>query len=293
VNVIYIKTFITVCESGNFTEASKKLFVPQPTVSNRIRYLEEELNQELFIKNEKGKRSVTLTIAGKKFLPYAQKIVAMFEMANEELNATETETLNIASTIPLIHPVVRKQIDLITAHDNREKVQLSFKDSDVVYTELETDQIDLAIVTRPINNPIFTCEPLGEENYDLVVSADHPLSVLDSLSDLQVLENEQVLMLDTDYTAKITKFVQNNWKYQVLTNQVDYIRQLIMENAGIALLPSTYFKREIEEEKVVRIPIDDELGFRSIQYYMAYKKHQLTFKGIDVENLLKMDLVSS
>lgn len=291
-NVIYIKTFITVCESGNFTEASRKLFVPQPTVSNRIRYLEEELNQELFIKKEKGKRSVTLTRAGEKFLPYAQKIVAMFEMANKELNSTETNTLKIASTVPLTHPLVRKQIERIIADNTREKVHLSFKDAEVVYTDLEEDLMDLAIVTRPITSSTFTCEPLGEETYDLVVSVDHPLSIINDLSDLQLLENEQVLMLNTDYTAKIANFVQNQCKYKVITNQVDYIKQIIMERAGVALLPSLYFKREIEDGKVVRIRIDGDLGFQPIQYYMVYKKHQLTFKGIDVESLLKMNLVS-
>lgn len=58
---------MVVCNYENFTEAAKQLHVPQPTISNRIRYLEEELGQELFVRGKKGKRSVELTRAGKNF----------------------------------------------------------------------------------------------------------------------------------------------------------------------------------------------------------------------------------
>ena len=41
-------TFLTVCETMNFTEAAKRLHITQPAVSQHIRFLEKEYNTRLF-----------------------------------------------------------------------------------------------------------------------------------------------------------------------------------------------------------------------------------------------------
>lgn len=42
-------TFLTVCETMNFTEAAKRLNITQPAVSQHIRFLENEYNTQLFL----------------------------------------------------------------------------------------------------------------------------------------------------------------------------------------------------------------------------------------------------
>ena len=46
-------TFLTVCETMNFTEAAKKLNITQPAVSQHIRFLENEYNTQLFLYHNK------------------------------------------------------------------------------------------------------------------------------------------------------------------------------------------------------------------------------------------------
>ena len=47
-----IKTLLTVAEEKNFTKAANKLNLTQPAVSNQIKELEDELQEQLFIRKK-------------------------------------------------------------------------------------------------------------------------------------------------------------------------------------------------------------------------------------------------
>lgn len=67
-----MKEFVALAEIGNFTEASSRLFIAQPTLSKHIKSMEAELGGPLFIRN---KRNMELSEMGHMFLPYAKQIV--------------------------------------------------------------------------------------------------------------------------------------------------------------------------------------------------------------------------
>src|SRR4051794_10340008 len=73
-----LRYFISVAEQLNFTEAAKRLFVAQPSVSQQIASLERSMDVKLFIRD---KHSVKLTPAGKVFLNDAIEIVNKSEEA--------------------------------------------------------------------------------------------------------------------------------------------------------------------------------------------------------------------
>lgn len=70
--IYQLKTFATVAELGHLTRAADKLHVSQPAVSGQIRALEEALEVSLF---ERGPAGMTLTVAGRKLLPYAEEVI--------------------------------------------------------------------------------------------------------------------------------------------------------------------------------------------------------------------------
>ena len=51
-----LKTFVTVADTGNLTQAAERLFTSQPAVSAHIKALEEELSIKLFDRTPKGMR---------------------------------------------------------------------------------------------------------------------------------------------------------------------------------------------------------------------------------------------
>ena len=69
---IQLKCFISVARTLSFSEAARRNYVSQSTVSRYIRDLEKEFGVKLF---ERTRREVILTNEGKLLLPYAQDII--------------------------------------------------------------------------------------------------------------------------------------------------------------------------------------------------------------------------
>lgn len=66
----HLRYFVMLASVLNFTEAARRLFITQSTLSQSIRHTEEYLGVQLF---ERIGKKVYLTDAGSAFLPYAQK----------------------------------------------------------------------------------------------------------------------------------------------------------------------------------------------------------------------------
>ncbi len=75
-----LKYIIKIVETGSMNEASKHLFVTQPSLSNAVRELEEEMGIKIFTRSTRG---ITLTSDGVEFLSYARQIVEQTELLEE------------------------------------------------------------------------------------------------------------------------------------------------------------------------------------------------------------------
>lgn len=79
-----LETFIQVARLKSFSKAAEKLFITQPTVTNHIQNLEQELGTVLI--NRSGK-NVSLTDAGTLFYKHAVNIINSCEMAKFDLSS--------------------------------------------------------------------------------------------------------------------------------------------------------------------------------------------------------------
>ncbi|MGF7050063.1 DNA-binding transcriptional LysR family regulator [Paenibacillus sp. DS2015] len=72
-----LKYAIEIANRGSMNEAAKRLFISQPSLSNAIRDLEEELQITIFERTNKG---ITLSIEGVEFLGYARQVIEQAEL---------------------------------------------------------------------------------------------------------------------------------------------------------------------------------------------------------------------
>lgn len=94
-NIQQLRYVIAVANSGSFREASKKLFITQPSLSNGIKELEAEVKISLFTRTNRG---AYLTEEGKEFLAGAEKIIEQMELfENRYHNQEVSDTFSIAS----------------------------------------------------------------------------------------------------------------------------------------------------------------------------------------------------
>lgn len=76
-----LKYLIEIADKGSINKASKSLFVSQPSLSNAIMDIENEIHTNIFNRTNKG---VSLTVEGAEFLAYARQIVNQAESLEEK-----------------------------------------------------------------------------------------------------------------------------------------------------------------------------------------------------------------
>ena len=115
-----INYFLSICTSGSFSEAAKRLYISQPTLSRRITALEDELGTELFSRKSTG---ISLTPAGKVFYEEQTKLMNSQFRLLEKMKSFRQDyagTLNIGiredlfaySTNDLAERYIAGQIDI-------------------------------------------------------------------------------------------------------------------------------------------------------------------------------------
>lgn len=85
-----LKYIVAVAETGNITEAAKRLFISQPSLTNAIRELEQEMQITIFHRTNKG---VIISNEGDTFLSYARQVL-------EQVGLLEEKFLNVKEQRP-------------------------------------------------------------------------------------------------------------------------------------------------------------------------------------------------
>jgi DNA-binding transcriptional LysR family regulator len=170
-----VRSFVVTAERMHFGGAADQLHLTQQALSKRIRRLEEELSVPLFLRTT---RTVSLTPAGERFLPYAREMLATANAAVAAL-AEVAPPLRVDVLDDRLAPMALLRRVLATDPDLQ--LEISMRRSLVAATSaLERGEIDLAFgrvqdLGRPLptglRSLLVRLEPMR-----VLVGADHPLA---------------------------------------------------------------------------------------------------------------------
>ena len=117
---------VKIAETKSMNKAAAELFISQPALSSAIHDLEEELNIEIFIRNQRG---IIVTSEGENFLSYARQIVEMSNMLKDRYTSDDVKTNKFSVSMqhqeqckPKIFKRVAKIVTSKAAHE-RAKIQ--------------------------------------------------------------------------------------------------------------------------------------------------------------------------
>ena len=166
-----IETFLTLNKTGSLTKAAEALYVSQPTVSHRLKDLEEELGIPLLMRG-KGQRRIELTQKGEEFVAIAERWLALMAETTALRNQEDEIYLRIGcpntlnSTVML--PFYRR---ILNNPDVNLKLKISTHYSYNIYDLLEQHAIDLGFVFHLLRFKNIIAEPVLKEKMVLVQEA--------------------------------------------------------------------------------------------------------------------------
>lgn len=72
-----LKYIIAISKENSINEAAKKLYISQPSLTNALQSLEQEVGFDIFLRSKSG---ISLTVKGTEFLGYAKSVVEQYEI---------------------------------------------------------------------------------------------------------------------------------------------------------------------------------------------------------------------
>lgn len=174
-NLRQLEYFIAIAEQGSLTQAAERLLVSQPSLSQQIRALEDELGGALL---ERLPRGVRLTAAGQELLREARATLAHAERGRRsvrralELDAGQLEVAVTTSATAGILPRVLREWQ--QRHPRIEVSLLEFPHRRALDEAVRDGAGDIA-VSAPPDNWSGPVERLGWEEFVVVLAQEDPL----------------------------------------------------------------------------------------------------------------------
>jgi LysR family hydrogen peroxide-inducible transcriptional activator len=183
-----------IAETGSFSRAAERCHVAQPSLSQQVLKLEEDLGAKLF---DRLGRSIRLTEAGRAFLPHARSILHQMEAARTGVEEKRKDVRGsvAAGVIPTIAPYLLPRYTASFAKKYPEaRLRIVEETTPVLVESLRNLSIDLAILALPLRHKEFELFPLRTEPLFAVLPKDHPRAGQKSLT-LKDLRGEPFVML--------------------------------------------------------------------------------------------------
>jgi DNA-binding transcriptional LysR family regulator len=198
-----LDAFIMVVEKNSFSEAAAALKSSQPSVSLKIKSLEDELGFELL---DRGAAGIRPTSAGMLVYSAAKDIKSRWKTLEDELgefHGTLTGTLTIgASTIPGTY-LLPGWIKTFRILFPKVDVKIDIGDSKKVLDQLQNHQIDAGIIGMKVDSRLVTSKPIASDSLVLVTPVEHPLTLAESPDFPQIQQYDFVLREEGSGTRKM------------------------------------------------------------------------------------------
>jgi LysR family hydrogen peroxide-inducible transcriptional activator len=260
-----LRYFCAVAETGSFTRAAAREQVAQPSLSQQIMKLEEELGVRLF---DRLGRAVRLTEPGQIFLPRARTVLGELRAAKEEV-AEKQSTVNgkvSVGVIPTIAPYfLPPRIALFSRKYPLATITVMEDVTVRLMDRLRGGLVDLAIMALPARGHDLECYPLRTERLFAILPKGHPLSRKRSLK-MKELRSEPFLLLRDDHCFRDTAIEvckQARLVPQVVfeSGQFSSILGMVAAGLGISIVPEMALEKRPDCSSVL---ITDERASRTI-----------------------------
>lgn len=178
-NTAQLECFVSLAGTLNFVRTAEEIGLTQPAVSKQIKALEDELGVRLF---NRTSRSVTLTNAGREFLPEANDMLNIFYRSRQRMISHSKQSENVVR-IGYSDPQVMHLISAVlstTVSELKKEItpELTLDQTDANLGRLRKEQLDLVIGMRDskFGDDSVSFTKIADNGFKFVISKAHPFA---------------------------------------------------------------------------------------------------------------------
>lgn len=294
VTIQQLKYIVSVVENGTITEAAKKLYISQPSLSNAIKDIEEEVGITIFIRSRAG---IVVTPEGMEFVGYARQVLRQMELLEDKYISHTPGKIRFGVSSPqyvfstnafvdIVEEFGKERFEFIlhetTVHQILDDVKNRFSDLGIIYVSRENEQAMRKTLEENKLSfyELFTVKP------QVFVRASHPLAEQScvQLEELQRYPRINFMQGKEDHAHFSDELYGDlpNDKSIRITDTGSLVNLLLGTDAYT--ISNGFFPRYLQGTKIVGIPLaEDEV--MSIGYILSEKQELSELGRVYIDKL--------
>ena len=246
-----LKIFLAVSKFQSISKAAKVLHLSQPAVSTQIKNLEEYYRGQLFERTQQG---VSLTKAGQVFFNYAQRILALQEEMEQQLENTlmhESNQIIVGASTTIGNVSLPCSIYLFKEEYPEVNIRLDIANAEEVLRKVKAEEVDFGVVEIYPESSGFSSQPITSDELVLIVPPSHPVQT-DKISFKEFLNQPLIMREPGSGTRKVLAetlsahgYSINNLNVITEMTTIDAIKSAVLAGMGGAVVPLLCVKKEV------------------------------------------------
>lgn len=253
-----LKVFCDLVETQSFSKTAVVNSVTQSAVSQQLKSIEKRQGRALL---EREKRRLTLTAEGEIFYRYARDIVRRYEEMQHRIQAlggVVSGTLKLSAIYSVgmleLAPYLK---DYIKAFP-RVNLRLEYNQSQKIYEDVASGEIDLGIVAYPRSQRNVDVLPFSEDEMVLICQSSHELAGRDDIGPKELDAHPLILFSTETPTRKaIDRFFRKHNVRPNVVMELDHIATLmhaVEVDIGVSIVPSSAIEQGRARDTLTAVP---------------------------------------
>ena len=274
-----LEAFVAVVDYGSFSEAARKLYLTQPTISAHVRSLEEELHTKLIIRSTK---KTTVTTKGYQLYDSAVRMLEIRNNLLENFTGVQKHMIDLASsTIPSSYLLP----EILAAYGKTHP--------DTYFHSIQTDSaesinrvldgtVDLALVGQNTSDESCVFLPFCQD--ELVIATpvtqhyleiqNHTITFQDFMKDpIIIREKGSGTKKEMDIFLEKLGITSSDLNVIARMNDLESIKKSIANGLGLSILSSRSVTALQRTKQILVFPLEEAAHKRS--FYIVYSKNRI------------------
>ncbi|MGN0955031.1 LysR family transcriptional regulator [Dialister sp.] len=186
------RSFVAIVETGNLSQAARKLHMAQPALTRHMKTLQEKYNTPL-IQTARGRRHIELTTVGRIVYSKAKNILAMEDQLTEEIESAKSGVsgiLRLTTSPSVAYPLIANTLAEFSTKNPNISFELIETSTEKQAENLLSGIAEIGIANAPIIDPEkFTIHLTVEDRMVLYVNEKSSV-----LKRFRIISNEKRLV---------------------------------------------------------------------------------------------------
>jgi LysR family transcriptional regulator, transcriptional activator of the cysJI operon len=254
------KLFRDVAHARSLSRAAGMNGISQSAATQHIQELERRLGVQLL---DRSTRPLGLTPGGKLYADLCRDVLRReeeFVAALDDIKDEAAGTVRIASIYSIGLSEMSRLREEFTCAFPAAQLHIEYLRPDKVYQAVLEDQADLGFISYPENRRELTVIPWRDERMTVVAYPSHPLAARDLLVPKD-LDGQDFISFDEEVIIRreLDRFFREHDVRISIVMQFDNIQSIkeaVLLESGISILPERTVQAEVEQGRLVSIPLD-------------------------------------